>query len=85
MNKERGAQKCANLKCNFKIAQIGERNVPLVLEAGIILFYDNWHQLRRQLMTIIFFETKIRHIVPTKIRKNQGIYFKDNYCQFDCQ
>lgn len=36
-------------------------------------------------MTIIFFETKIRHIVPTKIRKNQGIYFKDNYCQFDCQ
>ena len=28
MNKERGAQKCANLKYNFKIAQIGEHEVP---------------------------------------------------------
>ena len=25
MNKERGTQKCANLKYNFKIAQIGEQ------------------------------------------------------------
>ena len=27
MDKERGAQKCANLKYNFKIAQIGEHEV----------------------------------------------------------
>ena len=26
-------------------------------------------------MTIIFLETKIRHTVPTKIRKNQGLSF----------
>ena len=28
MDKERGAQKCANLKLYFKIAQIGEHEVP---------------------------------------------------------
>ena len=30
MNKERGAQKCANLKLHFKIAQIGEHEVSIV-------------------------------------------------------
>ena len=58
INKERGAQKCANLKLYFKIAQIGEHEVPIVQEAGITLFYDNGRQLRRQFITIIFFEQK---------------------------
>ena len=58
MNEERGAQKCANLKYNFKIAQIREHEVPIVQEAGITLFYDNGRQLRQQFMTIIFFEQK---------------------------
>jgi hypothetical protein len=30
MDEERGAQKCANLKYNFKIAQIGEHEVSIV-------------------------------------------------------
>ena len=38
---------------------IGGQNKDVVsLEAGITLFYDNWRQLRRQLVTIIFFEQK---------------------------
>ena len=72
MDKERGAQKCANLKYNFKIAQIGEHEVSIVQEAGITLFYDNGRQLRRQLVTIIFFEQKYAALtLATKIFKNQ--------------
>ena len=29
-----------------------------------------------------FRETKIRSFRATKINKNQGLIFKDNYCQF---
>ena len=32
-----------------------------------------------------FRETKIRSFRATKINKNQGLIFKDNYCQFGCQ
>ena len=29
----------------------------------------------------LFFETKIRSFRATKINKNRGLIFKDNYCQ----
>ena len=32
-----------------------------------------------------FRETKIRSFRATKINKNRGLIFKDNYCQFGCQ
>ena len=33
----------------------------------------------------LFFETKIRSFRATKINKNRGLIFKDNYCQLGCQ
>ena len=47
--------------------------------------YTITHYIYMISVVAIFFVTKIRSFRATKINKNQGSIFKDNWYQLDCQ